>query len=180
MDIIGPMPAAQWKLKYDVVAVEYFSKWIEAKALAIITLATIQKSSSRTSFATSESQSMSLLAMALSLTQTFRSFYSQVGTNIHFALVRHRESNGLVKRANIIILLGITTSLVGLPKGKWIEELIKVVWNHNTSISRSTCFTPFNLLFWDEVVAPEETKLGSARVITSIEDQDNEFFLKMT
>jgi hypothetical protein len=43
MDIIGPMPATQWNLKYDVVAVEYFSKWIEAKALAIITLATIQK-----------------------------------------------------------------------------------------------------------------------------------------
>jgi hypothetical protein len=42
MDIIGPMPTAQGNLKY-VVAVEYFSKWIKAKALAIITSATIQK-----------------------------------------------------------------------------------------------------------------------------------------
>jgi transposase InsO family protein len=30
-------------LKYVVVAVEYFSKWIEAKPLATITSATVQK-----------------------------------------------------------------------------------------------------------------------------------------
>jgi hypothetical protein len=56
---------------------------------------------------------------------------------MHFASVRHLESNGLVERANGIILLGFTKSLFGLLKGKWTEELIKVVWNHNTSISRS-------------------------------------------
>jgi hypothetical protein len=43
MDIIGPMPPAQGNLKYAKVAVEYFSKWIEAKALATITSTTIQK-----------------------------------------------------------------------------------------------------------------------------------------
>jgi hypothetical protein len=81
-----------------------------------------------------------------------------VGTNIHFALVRHPESNGLVETANGIILLGITKSLVGLLKGKWIEELIKVVWNHNTSISRSTGFTPFKILFGAEVVPPNKSR----------------------
>jgi hypothetical protein len=43
MDIIGLMPAAQRNLKYTMVAVEYFSKWIEAKSLATITSTTIQK-----------------------------------------------------------------------------------------------------------------------------------------
>jgi hypothetical protein len=72
-----------------------------------------------------------------------------VGTNIQFASVRHPESNGLVERENKIILLRIKKSLVGLPKGNWIDELMKVAWNHNTSISRSTDFTPFKLLFRD-------------------------------
>jgi hypothetical protein len=93
-----------------------------------------------------------------------------VGTNIHFASVRHPKSNGFVERANKIILLEITRSLVGLPKGKWTEELIKVVWNHNTSVSRSTSFTPFKLLFRDEAVTPKEVRLGSARVIASTQD----------
>jgi hypothetical protein len=81
---------------------------------------------------------------------------------VSLASVRHLESNGLVERENKIILLGITKSLVGLRKGKWIEELIKVVWNHNTSVSRPTDFTPFKLLFGDEAVTPEEIKLGLA------------------
>jgi hypothetical protein len=43
LDLLGPLPPAQGNLKYVVVAVEYFSKWIEAKPLATITLATVQK-----------------------------------------------------------------------------------------------------------------------------------------
>jgi hypothetical protein len=43
MDLLGPLPPAQGNLKYVVVAVEYFSKWIEAKPLATITSATVQK-----------------------------------------------------------------------------------------------------------------------------------------
>jgi IS30 family transposase len=35
--------------------------------------------------------------------EEFRTFCSQVGTNIHFASVRHPESNGLVERINDII-----------------------------------------------------------------------------
>jgi hypothetical protein len=43
MDIIAPMSSALGNLKYAIVAVEYFSKWIVAKALATITSAIIQK-----------------------------------------------------------------------------------------------------------------------------------------
>jgi transposase InsO family protein len=90
--------------------------------------------------------------------EAFRVFCNQVGTSIHFYSIRYPESNGLVERENGIILLGITKSLVGLLKGKWTEELIKVVWNHNTSVSRSTEFTPFKLLFRDEVVIQKEIR----------------------
>jgi hypothetical protein len=43
LDLLGPLPPAQGNLKYVVVAVDYFSMWIEAKPLATITSATIQK-----------------------------------------------------------------------------------------------------------------------------------------
>jgi hypothetical protein len=42
LDLLGPLPPAQGNVKYVVVAVEYFSKWIEAKPLATITSVTIQ------------------------------------------------------------------------------------------------------------------------------------------
>jgi hypothetical protein len=59
--------------------------------------------------------------------KTFKTFCSQIGTKIHFASVRHPESNGLVERANGIIITGIMKSIFNQPKGKWLDELIKVV-----------------------------------------------------
>jgi hypothetical protein len=53
------------------------------------------------------------------------------------------------------------------------DELIKVVWSHNTKISRSTGFTPFKLLFGDKAITPEEAKAGSIRTAASAEDEAN-------
>jgi hypothetical protein len=60
LNLLGPLPPAQGNLKYVVVAVEYFSKWIEAKPLATITSATVHKL-----------------------------FWQNIVTKIHFASVRH-------------------------------------------------------------------------------------------
>jgi hypothetical protein len=81
-----------------------------------------------------------------------------MGIQLCFSLVRHPQSNGAVKRANGIICTRISKCLVGLPKGKWVDELPKVVWAHNIIVSRSTNFTPFKLLCGEEAITPEEIK----------------------
>ena len=43
IDLVGPLPTSQGNYKYAAVAVEYFTKWIEAKPLINITLETIRK-----------------------------------------------------------------------------------------------------------------------------------------
>jgi transposase InsO family protein len=43
--------------------------------------------------------------------ETFKVFCDQIGTKIHFTSVRHPESNGLVERANEIIITGIMKSI---------------------------------------------------------------------
>jgi hypothetical protein len=103
--------------------------------------------------------------------ETFKESYDQIGTKNHFASVRHLESNGLVERANGIIMTGIMKLIFNQPRGKWPDELIKLVWSHNTTISRSTIFTPFKLLFGDEAITPEEAKAGSIRTAASAEDE---------
>jgi hypothetical protein len=103
--------------------------------------------------------------------ETFKDFCDQIGTEIHFASVRHPESNGLVERENDIIMTGIMKLIFNQPRGKWLDELIKVVWNHNTTASRSTGFSPFKLLFGDEAITPKEAKTGSIRTTASAEDK---------
>jgi hypothetical protein len=68
-------------------------------------------------------------------------------------------------------MTGIMKLIFNQPRGKWLDELIKVVWSHNTTISRSTGFTPFKLLFSDEAITPEEAKAGSIRTAALAEDE---------
>jgi hypothetical protein len=68
-------------------------------------------------------------------------------------------------------MTGIMKLIFNQPKGKWPDELIKVVWSHNTTASRSTGFTLFKLLFGDEAITPEEAKTGSIRTTASAEDE---------
>jgi hypothetical protein len=42
-DIVGPLPTAQGNLKFAFIAVEYFTKWIEARAISTIMVKTTQK-----------------------------------------------------------------------------------------------------------------------------------------
>jgi ribonuclease HI len=172
LDLLGPLPPAQGNLKYVVVAVEYFSKWIEAKPLATITLAIVQK------FFWQNIVCRFGVPKAITVdnrtqfdAETFKTFCNHIGTKIHFTSVRHPESNGLVERANEIIITGIMKSIFNQPRGKWPDELIKVVWNHNTVVSRSTGFTPFKLLFSDEAITSEEARTGSIRTLALTEDE---------
>jgi hypothetical protein len=57
-------------------------------------------------------------------------------------------------------------------KGKWTDELSKVIWSHNTTVSRATGFTPFHLLFGTEGMTPKEIKNESMRVLKAKEIQE--------
>jgi transposase InsO family protein len=179
--LLEPLPPAQGNLKYVVVAVEYFSKWIEAKPIATITSATVQK------FFWQNIVCRFCVPKAITVNngtqfdvETFKVFCDRIGTRIHFASVRHPESNGLVERANGVIMTEIMKLIFNHPRGKWPDELIKVVWSHNTTVSRSTGFTPFKLLFGDEAITLEEARIGSIRTTTSVEDETDSQITKDT
>jgi hypothetical protein len=94
LDLLGPLPPAQGNLKYIVVAMEYFSKWIEGKPLATITLATVQN------FFWQNIICRFVVPKAITVdngtqfdAETFKTFCDQIGTKIHYASVRHSESN---------------------------------------------------------------------------------------
>jgi IS30 family transposase len=50
--------------------------------------------------------------------ETFKTFCAQIGTKIHFASMRHPESNGLVEQANRIIITGIMKSIFQKESGQ--------------------------------------------------------------
>jgi hypothetical protein len=95
----------------------------------------------------------------------FKEFYHQVGTKVAFASMYHPQSNGVVERANALIFEAIKKIFEDEKKGKWVVVMQKVIWSHNTSVSRVTNFSPLRLLFGAKAVTPEEIKHKSSQTM---------------
>jgi hypothetical protein len=91
-----------------------------------------------------------------------------LGTQAKFSIY-HQQSNGSVERANGLIFSGIKKCLYEQKKGKWIDEVSKVIWSHNMTVSSATGFTLFHLLFGTEAMTLEEIKNESLRVLKAKE-----------
>jgi IS30 family transposase len=122
LDLLGPLPPAQGNLKYVVVAVEYFSKWIEAKPLATITSATVQKFFWQNIVCRFDvSKAITVDNGTQFDAETFKDFWDRIGTKIHFASIRHPESNGIVERANGIIMTRIMKLIFNQPQHNCVK-----------------------------------------------------------
>jgi hypothetical protein len=144
IDIVGPLTTAQGNYKYVVVEVEYFTKWIEAKPLVNIAAAGLKR------FLWQNIICHFGVPRMITVNNTkqfdyhiFKDFCHQKRVEAAFASVYHPQSNGVVEKANTLIFLVIKKLLEDEPMGKWAEELLRVVWSHNTFVCRAPKFTPF-------------------------------------
>ena len=91
---MGPFPIAIRQLKFLVAGIDYFTKWVEAKALAIITEKNIQSFSWRNIICRYE-----ILRVLVSDNgkqfdnDSFRDFCSQLGIKNHYSSPAHPQAN---------------------------------------------------------------------------------------
>ena len=112
INILGPFPLAIRQMKYLVVAIEYFTKWIEAEPVAQITAHKIQSfvwknivcrfgvpkrlvSNNGTQFAS----------------HLLKKLCEDIRTQQVFASVEHPQTNGQVESANRVLLRGLKRRL---------------------------------------------------------------------
>ena len=167
---MGPFSTAPGGLKYAVVAVEYFTDWIEVEALASMHARQVQRFLWKNVICRFGVPRRFTVDNGTQFDcQAFRTICEELGVEVCFPSVNHPKANGKVERANGKIVSALSKRLTGLPKGKWAEELPKVLWALRTTTTRSTGFTPFRLLFGEEAVTQEEVKAGSFRTVTTVE-----------
>jgi hypothetical protein len=166
--------------KFVVVVVEYFARWIEAKPLASITSDSVQKFFWQNIVCRFEVLRTLTVDNGKQFdSDKFKEFCTSIGIKLAFASIYHPESNGVVERANRAVFSTISKTLFNLHKVKWVEELPKVVWSHNTTASRTTGFTPFKLLYGEEAMLSEEIKHESLRAMQQTMAEDEEYSKKM-
>ena len=148
-----------------LVAVDYFTKWVEVEALANIWDVDVKKfvwKNLVTWFGVPDSL-MSDNGLQFD-GKVFRTFYSDLGIKNKYSTLAYPQSNGQAEVVNKTILNGLKRRLDGA-KGRWAKELPNVLWAYCTTPRRSMGETPFSLTYGAEAVILTEVSLCSARVV---------------
>ena len=76
--------------------------------------------------------------------------------------VARPQANGQVEVVNKAIKHNLKTKLENL-KGRWANDLLKVLWAYRTTARSTTGETPFSLAYGYEAMVPVELGAGSLR-----------------
>ncbi|GJZ75122.1 reverse transcriptase domain-containing protein [Tanacetum coccineum] len=158
-----PFPEAQGKVKFLIIAVDYFTKWIEAKPVATITGNQVKK------FIWDNIVCRFRLPREIISDNgkqfrdnPFKDWCEKLNIKQRFASVKHPQSNGQVERENHSLGEGIKARL-GEDNKNWVEEGPHVLWAHCTIIKTSNEDTSFSLTYGTEAVIPVEIGMPSIR-----------------
>ncbi|KAL2237087.1 UNVERIFIED_CONTAM: hypothetical protein Sindi_0900400 [Sesamum indicum] len=156
MDLVGPFPQATGQRKFLIVAVDYFTKWVEAEPLAKISEKEVIKflwkniicrfgipraliSDNGTQFSGNKLKDW---CKGFAIKQFFKS-------------VSNPQANGQTEVTNRTILQHLKTRLENA-KGAWVDELPSVLWAYRTTPRTPTGESPFNLTYETDAVVPPE------------------------
>jgi len=105
MDILGPLPKAPRAVKYLLVAIDYFTKWIEARTLWEITTNKVEKFTWKRlicgynlPYAIVTNNDTHVKA------QTYEDFLTRLGIKHLLTFVEHPQTNGQVEATNKYVL----------------------------------------------------------------------------
>ena len=171
---MGPFPTTLRQLKFLVVGIDYFTKWVEAEPLAIITKKSIRSFVWRNIICRYEIPRVLVSDNGKQFDNSaFRDFYSKLGIKNHYSSPAHPQANEQVEVTNRTLLKIIKTWLEGV-KGIWPDELPSVLWAYHTTARTPTGETPFRLAYGADAVIPAEVGLTSYRVKNYTKDKNEE------
>ncbi|GJS19910.1 reverse transcriptase domain-containing protein [Tanacetum coccineum] len=129
-----PFPEGPGKVKFLIVAIDYFTKRIEAKPVATITANQVKKI-------------------------VWDNIVCRFGLPGEIISDKGKQ---LVERANRSLGEGIKARL-DVRNKNWMEEISHVLWAHRTMIKSSNEDTPFSLTYGTEAVIPTEIGMPTLR-----------------
>ena len=174
LDIMGPFLTAVRQLKFLAVGIDYFTKWVEAEALATIMEKNIRHFVWRNIICRYRIPRVLVSDNGKQFdNNAFRDFCLELGIKNHYLSLAHLQANGQVEVTNRSLLKIIKTRLVGA-KGIWPDKLPSVLWAYRTTARTPTGETPFQLAYGINAVIPAEVGLTSYRVENYNEDKNEE------
>nr|GEX92554.1 reverse transcriptase domain-containing protein [Tanacetum cinerariifolium] len=152
IDIAGPFPEGPGKVKFLIVAMDYFTKWVEAKAVATITGGQVKRF-------------------------LWDNIVCRFG--IPGEIISDNGKQFADNPFKDCLREGIKARL-GEGNKNWVEELPHVLWAHRTMIKSSHGDTPFSLTYGTEAVIPAEIGMPTYRTAAiDVVNNDKELRLNL-
>ncbi|GJU27456.1 reverse transcriptase domain-containing protein [Tanacetum coccineum] len=163
IDIAGPFPEGPGKVKFLIVAMNYFYQWIKPKPVATITGNQVKKFVWENIVCRFGLPGEIISDNGKQFRDNpFKDWCEKLCIQQHFASVKHPQTNGLVERANRSLGEGIKARL-GKDNKNWLEEISHVLWAHRTMIKSSNGDTPLSLTYGTKAVIPAEIGMPTFR-----------------
>ena len=180
LDILGPSAPWEGPCKFIIVAVDYFTKWVEAEPLATIIEQKIRNFVWRAVICRFGIPRALVSDNGKQFNKAkFRDFCAEIGIKNYYSSPAHPQSNGQVEVTIRTLKAALKTKLEDL-KGKWVEYLPEVLWAYKTTQKSATRETPFALAFGKEAIAPVEIELQSSRIeLAAVEHNDEALRLNL-
>ncbi|KAK0601168.1 hypothetical protein LWI29_021826 [Acer saccharum] len=127
IDLIGPMPTATGGAKHAIVAVDYFTKWLEAEPLVHITEANTISFVKKNILYRFEVPNTIITDNGTQFDgRKFRELCDKYSINNYYASPAHPQTNGQTEAVNKIIKHNLKAKLA-TKKGSWADKLPQVL-----------------------------------------------------
>ena len=171
---MGPFLIEVRQLKFLVVGIDYFTKWVEAEALATIMEKNIRSFVWRNIICRFGIPRILVSDNGKQFNNSaIRGFCSELVIKNHYSSPAHPQANGQVEVTNRSLLKIIKTRLDGA-KDIWLDKLPSILWAYRTTARTPTGETPFRLAYKSDAIIPAEVGLTSYRVGNYTEEKNEE------
>ena len=153
------------------MAVDYFTKWIEAEPLATIMSARVESFTFKTIICRFGIPAAIITDNGTQFTGSpFKDLLQGLQIRHHCSSVEHPQTNGQAEAANKVILNGLRKRLESA-KGAWSDNLYQVLWSYRTTPQTTTGETHFRLVYGNAII-PVEIGEPSWRVMYTPPNND--------
>ncbi|XP_057740617.1 uncharacterized protein LOC130957791 [Arachis stenosperma] len=165
LDLIGLIhPPSSKQHKFILVAINYFTKWVEAAPL-------IEAGQNEIIDFVEEHiihqfeipQTLSTDQRTMFTGQQIKNFAASRNINMVTSTTYYAQANGQVEAANKILISLIKNHIENKPR-TWHETLSQVLWAYRNSPRGSTGTSPYKLVYGHDGVLPLEINLNILRV----------------
>nr|GFB32667.1 reverse transcriptase domain-containing protein [Tanacetum cinerariifolium] len=145
IDFMGPFPSSKGN-KYILVAVDYLSKWVEAKALPINDARVVVKFLKSLFSRFGTPKAIIIDRGTHFYNEQFSRVMAKYGVTHRLSTAYHPQTSGQVEVTNRR-LTRILESTVGENRASWSDKLEDALWAFRTAFKTSVGCTPYRLVY---------------------------------